>query len=538
MVDEHENQQIGDGSDDYLGAARNAEQAMKGFGRQGAENTAGNTASTTQGAGATGNAVSQKGLETGANLAMQNSAAGGAAAQAGSSVGANAAAQGAEATANAAAAAVKAGAEAGKAVAEIATGTAAGGPWGAAIMAAWSLRHTLFKILMIICLILMFLTTMVVSLLSVIFNYIFRTDPDSVGTAASYNIHEIFSEVSVAVAETVIAGYDYAFEKVERIIAEGGFDHALSMQALTDHGATSAEYDIAFVLAAYSVSMEQRGATRQDMINKLIAVKSEMFPVTYEVRETTIIIPPEDDDGEPTTEIIRYIAATIHPFDQGVILRAFQVDVSAQYNEFNITNGEAITHMANALRLTLLGSIDGGTIPPISDAEINAFLENLDVSQVRKDIIHASLSIVGRVPYFWGGKSPPGWNNSWNTPRLVTALGSNSTGTIRPFGLDCSGFTTWVFQTALGVYIGSGTSNQWSRSTPITREELLPGDLGFLAPPGGALNANHVLIYAGTDADGNMLWVHSSSGSGGVVLNTPSYQVPHFRRPNGIDWED
>ena len=54
-----------------------------------------------------------------------------------------AAVKGAEAGANAAAATVQAGVEGGKAVAEIAAGTAAGGPWGAILSAAWAMRHTL-----------------------------------------------------------------------------------------------------------------------------------------------------------------------------------------------------------------------------------------------------------------------------------------------------------------------------------------------------------------------------------------------------------
>lgn len=61
-----------------------------------------------------------------------------------------AAVKGAEAGANAAAATVQAGVEGGKAVAEIAAGTAAGGPWGAILSAAWAMRHTLFKILVCI----------------------------------------------------------------------------------------------------------------------------------------------------------------------------------------------------------------------------------------------------------------------------------------------------------------------------------------------------------------------------------------------------
>ena len=57
-----------------------------------------------------------------------------------------AAVKGAEAGANAAAATVQAGVEGGKAVAEIAAGTAAGGPWGAILSAAWAMRHTLARI--------------------------------------------------------------------------------------------------------------------------------------------------------------------------------------------------------------------------------------------------------------------------------------------------------------------------------------------------------------------------------------------------------
>ena len=53
---------------------------------------------------------------------------------------------------------------------------------------------------------------------------------------------------------------------------------------------------------------------------------------------------------------------------------------------------------------------------------------------------------VGKVNYFWGGKSSAiGWDSAWGTMRRVTAAGSPSSGTIRAYGLDCSGFVTWAF---------------------------------------------------------------------------------------------
>ena len=49
--------------------------------------------------------------------------------------------------ASAAAGASVSGVKVGKAVAGIAKGAAAGGPWGAIASAAWSMRHTLYKLL-------------------------------------------------------------------------------------------------------------------------------------------------------------------------------------------------------------------------------------------------------------------------------------------------------------------------------------------------------------------------------------------------------
>lgn len=45
---------------------------------------------------------------------------------------------------------------------------------------------------------------------------------------------------------------------------------------------------------------------------------------------------------------------------------------------------------------------------------------------------------------------------------------------------------------------------------------------------------NHVMIYAGTNADGKKLWLHCTAGSG-VVLNTPNYNVPYFRRVSKLN---
>ncbi|WP_417051425.1 peptidoglycan endopeptidase [Dysosmobacter welbionis] len=363
-----------------------------------------------------------------------------AAKQAGSAAGSVGTAAG-EATANAAAATVQAGMETGKAASEIAVGTAAGGPWGAVLSAAWSLRHTLFKVLVFLCLFLLFIIITVVSLPSIVFNNIFHTDPTTVDPNGPTEMTAIFDDLSATVADCIQAGYDAALAEVDEIIADGGYDYDLSMEALVNNALVSMDYDTCYILAAYSASMGQRGTTKADLQSKLNAVTDQMYTVTYEVKSTQVPVENEGGDGE-TQETVQYVACTIHPFDQSIILKAFDVDVDATYDQFQISYGDAILNMSNALKMTMYGTASNGSVPPISDAELNLFLASLDCSGKRKELMRCALSLVGRVPYFWGGKSAPGWNEEWNTPKLVTAAGSSSTGTIRPYGLDCSGCAT------------------------------------------------------------------------------------------------
>ena len=412
------------------------------------------------------------------------------------------------------AAAVKAGVEGGKAVSKIAAGTAAGGPWGAAVSAAWSLRHTLFKIIVCFCLFVLFAAVAITSLPSIVTGNF--SGPVDLSTS--------YDGYSAIISSSIQAGHDAALAQVEQIIADGGYDHDLSISALDDQGKVSPDYDAYYILAAYSAAMGQTGTSKDDFQAKLQAAAGQMYRVTYVEKETV----------SAAGATIQYAACTIHPFDQSAILEAFGIDTSAPYGQTGNTYGDVISNMAKALKMTLYNTTNTGMTPAITDTDLNAYLNTLTCSGARKELIRAALSLVGKVPYFWGGKSGPGWNDAWNTPRLVTAAGSKSTGTIRPYGLDCTGFTDWVYQTALGFSLYQGSWRQWDNTYAITEAQLLPGDLGFMAVP-GTVPVNHTLLYAGKDPQGRKLWIHCSS-SKGVVMNSPTY-VTQFRRPIGINLE-
>ena len=496
-------QQIGDGSDNYGAAAQNAAKAAKSAANASKEAT--------------------------------------------KSIVQNAAAKGAEATANAAAATVKAGVEGGKAVAEVAAGTASGGPWGAIIAAAWAMRHTLFKILCVICLCVVFLIVLIVELPSIIINRALGIDGNEPSSQTS--IVSIYEDLSGIISNIIGLGYDSSMAQVETLINDGGYDYELSMNSLVNYAQSSAGYDVAYIMSAYSTSVEQLNTSQSDMETKLTNVSGNMFPVTsvekeneviipvtyytykpvtmtvvtrivqtgtingvpqyrYETAEKTYYIQDEEKTSDvavtvdtyaattvtlpvysggsisgtrtatyyqstgtqtltPTKEVVKYLECTIHPFDNTVVSTAFGLDLNASYNEFDTTYGEIINNRANALKMTLYGSAANGSAVPLTDAELIAFLARQNCSETRKHIVKTGLSLVGKVPYFWGGKSAAGWNDEWNTPKLVTAAGSTTSGTIRPFGLDCSGFTDWTYKTAVGVSLYGGTSNNTSGHTGV-----------------------------------------------------------------------
>ena len=86
-----------------------------------------------------------------------------------------------------------------------------------------------------------------------------------------------------------------------------------------------------------------------------------------------------------------------------------------------------------------------------------------------------------------------------------------------PFGLDCSGFVTWVFINATGDpsyvnVIGHGARNQHAKRQSISWSEAQPGDLVFDPDLG------HVGIGAGEDDNGNLLVIHCASSQNGIVI--------------------
>ena len=161
------------------------------------------------------------------------------------------------------------------------------------------------------------------------------------------------------------------------------------------------------------------------------------------------------------------------------------------------------------------------------DYTANRVIEKLpdDLDDTRKNVVTAACSLVGKVPYFWGGKSDVlGWDDRWNVPKSITSGGTGQLGDVLPYGLDCAGLISWAFingaENLDAIHsIGHGVESQLYSCTRIEMEDVQPGDLVFGYNDIGGYG--HVGIVVGRDGSGEVLVCHCSGEGDAMVRIEP-----------------
>ena len=242
-----------------------------------------------------------------------------------------------------------------------------------------------------------------------------------------------------------------------------------------------------------------------DRVDRLTVVFWDMTEITSWVE---MIDHSGGDDDDGWTEYILHIAITPKTADEMRTAYAFTRYQNEALDEL-LADRATLASLASSLTIT--------------NADAVQVLQSLpaDLSQERKAVVQNALTLYGKVSYFWGGKSLViGWDSRWGELRQVTAAGSSTTGTYRPYGLDCSGFVDWAFYNATGgSYIighGGGATMQHSYCTDISWSDAQPGDLVFYP------DNSHVGIVCGRSEDGSLLVIHCASGANNVVITGTS----------------
>lgn len=353
-----------------------------------------------------------------------------------------------------------------------------------------------------------------------------------------------------------------AIEKeIKAAIVNDGLDYYLTIQSYENQPDPYAAADYNELLLAYATCKEYTNTISKAMLYQLPFY-------TVEIKESTIEEPipvlvqnyePEKDSSiyfvqttstyiDYETDIKQYVETEDGKFIENGTTHYIPEMEQTKYGEVSVKGLTAddifqyyglednkSAHDAYERKLQIARSILNGrglretvyvNMPWIEteDDDTKALITNLlndtELSFERQAVIATAESLIGKVPYEWGGKSSkPGYDTTWWT---ITEEGKSK-------GLDCSGFVQWSFRTAgLSAWENLlSTQSILQNTETISSEALTPGDLGFLNNGEGI---NHVGIYLG---DG--FWIHCSSAAGTVIVQkTDMFQI--YKKFPTSDW--
>lgn len=318
-------------------------------------------------------------------------------------------------------------------------------------------------------------------------------------------VKEVRSDINDAmdrIEDVLDASYENAETELKSRIKLNGWDYEYTMQDFYDQGNPYAQVDYTSIIAAYGTVLES-GVTSGSMNFSSIPF---LALKTYS----------ENVPGETNKY---YGKSVLTAVDADDILEYFGIeqndDMEAKYEErINLIN-EVLdgSNLGQTVFVKTIASVQS------ADTDESIYSEYIpsDLDERRSKIIKTALSLVGQVPYEWGGKpTGPGYDTSWWTYDEETGLQR---------GLDCSGFVQWVFETcgyqSDVTNLLSFTGTIASSLPTISYDELQPGDIGLQNETQSSMN--HVGIYLG-----NGKWIHCASGAGTVVVNDGCFS--YFRR--------
>lgn len=340
------------------------------------------------------------------------------------------------------------------------------------------------------------------------------------------------------------ADYAEAEEELKSIIRNGGYDYQLSMESYYEQKNPMIDMDITEIMALYAVAKDAEAISGIDDLKVFEAAGSEgtesyVRPEKIDLYEKN----PESNTFKRAGYEYVTVRKNVPVFEktgQYEYVKTGTMNVTPKKVEVTVYLGRILLKTADQI-MEELGLSDEKYIQDFTRRKqiLNRILsgrglsqgvfirlpesmdqfEIKDCSENRRTLLESATSLIGQVPYYWGGKpSHPGYDNTWWT---INEAGEQN-------GLDCSGFVEWALMDA------GYPKNVWSRMTStaqilknadyIAKEDLIPGDLGLLNTGGGI---NHVGIYAG---DG--VFVHCSSAAGTVVAQKYDNFKIFVRIPN------
>lgn len=357
-------------------------------------------------------------------------------------------------------------------------------------------------------------------------------------------IKQSVSEITKLLEDAIEKSYKDAEKEIKQRIVSEGLDYYTTMESFYQQKNPYKNANYIELIAAYMIAKDKTSTEYTKQLYSIPFIQVEIEKKSYEEYEPVLVQTYEKDGeyyrkgsevyiNEPTTistykevENNRYVkdgTEKIEPkartvYYGSVTVKGMSVEDILDYYDINTKETKEkckeksvqIEHYVNGKGLSesVFIQIHQNLIDSVTIEQINQII-NSDISDDRKLLISKATSLIGKVPYQWGGKARKGGYDT-----LWWSLDENG----EQRGLDCSGFVQWSMITAeypkeITDHFVS-TKSILSYTQTISKDELQPGDLGLINN-GQAIN--HVGIYLG---DG--YWIHCSSSNDTVVVEKTS----------------
>lgn len=349
--------------------------------------------------------------------------------------------------------------------------------------------------------------------------------------------------------------YSHVESSLQQDIENNNWNYTLTMDSFYENGNPYDNMDYQQTIAVLCTVMNHSSATIADIsflkmyetpatIEKIVPVKTDRYKevqeglyektgVAYITEDGTYPLYKETEDGyyiidgEQEIALDRetedYATVTLELKSTDELMADVGIDFSSVENEYSQRLGEIMASGIDetSLSQSVFVQIQSG-IQLLSDDEKKQ-LETAEIEAEgnRLTLVNVASSLIGRVPYQWGGKSSrSGYDTSWYT----FENGQQK-------GLDCSGYIQWVFRTAgysedIWKQLTS-TSTIMQTCEQIPQSDLQIGDLGIL---NSGETTNHVGMYIG-----NGYYIHCNAGDRRVSISKPEFTL--FYRVAGTDSE-
>lgn len=389
-----------------------------------------------------------------------------------------------------------------------------------------------------------------VAILAIPFILITTAGEVKAAPAAGKGMYDQIVEATSLFEEVFEDEYEEEKTNIEELIVQNGWDYDLTMEAAGEKSSAFANVDYTALIAAYLTVANNRLTVydidflRYDYgeINIPKAVPYKYFKyeqdesgiyrkgnVAYLTEEGDIDIYTDNGDGTysysgtkhivPEEKEITYADGIIRVVTPEEIMDEYGAGYEEEKAEYESryellkASGVNIDGLRESIMLQFADNYQMG---PDELAAVEYALSN--TSGNRLALIQTATSLIGKVPYLWGGKPQmDGYDPSW--------WSFDANGEQR--GLDCSGFVAWTYRTS-GYPNWSGiasTSAILGCTQTISESELEIGDLGLL---NNGESVNHTGIYLG-----NGYWIHCASSQGTVCVTKFPFTI--FKRVSDID---